>query len=67
MLALLTRALFATITTDRHHRSLLPCIKAPGQAFKFVNAADTLACLKSLPFNETLKRTERLVSSVGRL
>ncbi len=48
LLALLTRPAFAALTHDD------PCAKVAGRIF--VDPADALACLKSFPFNETLRQ-----------
>jgi hypothetical protein len=48
LFALLTRPTFAAPTHDD------PCAKIAGRIF--VDPADALACLKSFPFNETLRQ-----------
>ena len=57
--ALLTRlSLAAPTTTDDD-----PCIKVSGKAF--VDPVDALACMKSFPFNETLR--QNVLSVVSRV
>lgn len=53
---LLTRTLLAAATPD-------PCIKISG--LEFVDPGDALACLKSFPFNETLR--QNILSVVSRV